>query len=49
MIDKLSTMMNLMIDGSHVKLDDILLMSRYEKAFQQYGVSVERQMIIMNF
>jgi hypothetical protein len=40
MIDKLSTMMNLMIEDSPLKLDDILLLSRYEKAFQQFGVSV---------
>lgn len=48
MIDRLNLVMNLLIDGSPHKLEDILMMGRYEKAFEKLGVSVERQIIMRN-
>jgi hypothetical protein len=40
MIDKLNLVMHLLIDESPHKVEDILLMSRYEKVLEQFGVSV---------
>lgn len=48
MIDRLNMVMNLLIDGSPHKLEDILMMSRYEKALEKLGVSIERQIILRN-
>ena len=48
MIDRLNLVMNLLFDGSPHKLEDILMMGRYEKAFEKLGVSVERQIIMRN-
>lgn len=47
-IDKLIAIMHFVIGDSPHSVKDTLLLNRYEKSLEQFGISIERQMLLAN-